>query len=178
MKLSILTILGLMAFILSAFTAPRATGRSDRPDEFNGEITKPAVTDGDETAVFTPVNKEEEAIGVDHAVEDDPCPELAPAGPGDAGFAVADKALEDGAIDDLAADMTAAIVEGLRTRFSEVLKTKELAGDSTEAGRAFVTAYLEYAHYVEALHAMASRGPQGHHHVHSGGAGQLASGPD
>jgi hypothetical protein len=74
--------------------------------------------------------------------------------------------------------MTAAIVEGLRTRFSEVLKTKELAGDSTEAGRAFVAAYLEYAHYVEALHAIASRGPEVHPHVDSGDTCQAASGMD
>ncbi len=92
---------------------------------------------------------------------------LKPAGSIDPAFAAADKALRDGDLAELMAEATKALQEGLRSRFAEVIEKKKHADDSVEAGRAFVAAYVDYAHYVEAIHGITSRDPKEHHHIHA-----------
>jgi hypothetical protein len=92
---------------------------------------------------------------------------LKPAGEIDPGIAAADKALGQGSADKLAADLSAAVVAGLRDRFARVIAAKPHADDSVDAGRAYVAAYVEYIHYVEAVHALASTPPSEHHHIHA-----------
>ena len=92
---------------------------------------------------------------------------LKPAGTIDPGFVAADKALAEGSVAELSTDITKAVQEGIRKRFANVLEKKKHADESVEAGRAYVGAYVEYAHYVEALHALTSRGSEEHHHLHA-----------
>jgi hypothetical protein len=92
---------------------------------------------------------------------------LKPAGQVDPGIAAADKALENSSADRLAAEFGERIATGLRERFARVVAAKPHAHESVEAGRAYVTAYVEYVHYVEAVHALASASASGHHHIHA-----------
>jgi hypothetical protein len=110
----------------------------------------------------------ETLVRVHRAGEGVPFTGLKPAGTIDPGFVAADKALSEGAVTDLSAELTKSVQAGLRKRFADVLEKKKHAEESVEAGRAYVAAYVEYAHYVEALHTLTSRGPEEHHqHLHA-----------
>ena len=92
---------------------------------------------------------------------------LKAAGTVDAGIAAADQALDKGSAERLAAELGERIAAGLRERFAKVVAARQHAGESVEAGRAYVAAYVEYVHYVEAVHALGSAPPSEHHHIHS-----------
>ena len=95
---------------------------------------------------------------------------LKPAGSVDPGIAAADAALEAGAADPLAAELTADIATGLRQRFETALERKKHADESVGAGREYVEAYVEYIHFVEELHQLARQGaPRTHHEETPGG---------
>ena len=77
---------------------------------------------------------------------------LKPAGTVEAAIAAADKAISAGSVDELAKKIADAASAGIRQRFDRVITTKKKAGESVEAGREFVKAYVEFVHYVERLH--------------------------
>lgn len=77
------------------------------------------------------------------------------------GVAEADGALESGSSDALVREVTGHVADGIRKRFEEVVEKKKRTDDSVEAGRAYVAAYVDYAHFVEGVVAAASTGP--HH---------------
>ena len=91
---------------------------------------------------------------------------LKPAGEVDPGIAAADKAIAEGSADKLAGELREAVAAGLHARFAKAIAAKAHADDSVDAGRAYVAAYVEYIHYVEAVHARASTPPSEHHHIH------------
>lgn len=73
-----------------------------------------------------------------------------------------DRALEAGASDPLVKLLQQDVAEGIRSRFARAVEAKKHANDSVAAGREYVEAYIEFTHYVEALHATANgKGP--HH---------------
>ena len=74
----------------------------------------------------------------------------------------ADKALEMGSADDLVKLVSDDAAEGIRNRFMRTQELKKHADESVEKGREFVASYVEFTHYVEALHAAAIRSG-GHH---------------
>jgi hypothetical protein len=92
---------------------------------------------------------------------------LKPAGEVDPGIAAADQAIAEGSADKLAAELSKAVVAGLRDRYAKVIAAKARADESVDAGRAYVAAYVEYIHFVEAVHARASAAPSEHHHIHA-----------
>lgn len=110
----------------------------------------------------------ETLIRVHRAGEGETFTGLKPAGTADPAFVAADKSLAEGSLAELSDEITASVREGLRQRFREALEKKKHANDSVEAGRAYVAAYVAYAHYVEAIHAMAAGGPGDRHRLHSG----------
>lgn len=75
--------------------------------------------------------------------------------------AAADKALASGKVDHLAHEVSEAVAQGIRQRFAQTYEAHKHADESVEAGRRFVAAYVEFTHYVEKLHMVASGG--GHH---------------
>ncbi len=88
-------------------------------------------------------------------------------------IAMADRALEVGSADGLVKPVLAHTEEGIRERFARALETRKHAGDSVAAGRAYVGAYVEFVHYVEAVagavhgasgHAAEAAGPATHRH--------------
>ena len=77
---------------------------------------------------------------------------LKPAGV-DSGPAVsgADKALESGSVESLVSQVTESASSGIRERFRRAMETRKHSGDSVEAGRKYVEAYVEFLHYTERL---------------------------
>ena len=88
---------------------------------------------------------------------------LKPAGDG-VGEAVraADEALHAGSTRAVGDRLAAAIRAGVEQRFAPV--SRPMPVDDVAAGRAWVAAYVEYVHYVEALEKLA----QGHERAHDG----------
>jgi hypothetical protein len=108
----------------------------------------------------------ETLVRVHRAGEGVPFTGLRPAGTIDPGFAAADKALHEGTLGDVPAQLAKSVQEGLQKRFSEVLERKKHAEENVAAGRAYVAAYVEYAHYVEAIFKLTSQGHGEHHVLH------------
>lgn len=89
---------------------------------------------------------------------------LKPAGSIDPGLAAADRALEGGSVAPLSQALTARLADGVMTRFRHAMELKQHAGDSVEAGRAYVAAYVDYVHFVEEVDRLGRLGaPHGHH---------------
>ncbi len=105
----------------------------------------------------------ETLVRVHRAGEGAPYTGLKPAGT-EVGPAIeaADKALETGSLGETVKLVTDDAAVGIRKRFALVRKKKQHAGDSVEAGREFVAAYVDYVHYVEGLHR-AAEGAGAHH---------------
>ena len=95
----------------------------------------------------------ETLVRVHRAGEGAPYTGLKPAGtPLDPAVRLSDRALETGSVDPLVSALTSHLADGLRERFREASELREHVGDSVEAGRAYVAAYVEFVHYAERLH--------------------------
>jgi len=93
----------------------------------------------------------ETLVRVHRASEGAPYTGLKPAGTVAPVVAMADRALEQGSVDDLAKKIAAHTEAGIRERFSHALETRKHADDSVAAGREAVAAYVTYVHYVEGI---------------------------
>jgi hypothetical protein len=69
-----------------------------------------------------------------------------------------DKALESGSVDNLVKMVSDTVSEGIRERFKHAFETRKHSNDSVQAGRVFVSAYVEFTHYVEMLYLDAGGG--------------------
>ena len=85
---------------------------------------------------------------------------------------LADLALQDGDIENLVTILNGAMANGIRQRFKHTGEAAKHAGDSVEAGRDYVAAYVNFTHYVEGLHGIIT-GAAGH-----GGGCKISSGGD
>jgi hypothetical protein len=101
----------------------------------------------------------ETLVRLHRAGEGAPYTGLKPAGtdPGPA-VAGADAALEGGSVEGLVKLVTGDVAGGIRERFVRAATAQKHADESVQAGREYVEAYVEYVHYVERLHAVASEG--------------------
>ena len=106
-------------------------------------------------------------VRVHRAGEGEPFTGLKPAGMIDPGFLAADQALQSGRMDKLETQLLASVKEQLRKRFTNVLEKRKHAEESVVAGRAYVGAYVEYAHFVEALHTLTAGNGHDDHKLHS-----------
>lgn len=75
-------------------------------------------------------------------------------------IAASDRALEARSLDGLAAPLVSSINAALRERYDRVIEARRHADETTEAGRRYVEAYVEYVHFVEALQGVVA--PAGH----------------
>ncbi len=96
----------------------------------------------------------ETLVRVHRAGEGAPYTGLKPAGTIAPAVAAADKALDAGSVDKLSARIGNAVRDAIRKRFADVAEKKKHANDSVQAGREFVEAYVDYVHFVEAIHNM------------------------
>ncbi|NRO98504.1 hypothetical protein GWC77_21505 [Paraburkholderia sp. NMBU_R16] len=82
----------------------------------------------------------------------------------------ADQALEDGSISKVWTLLSDALHAGLHQRFERAAARKHYAVGDVPAGRAYVSAYVPYIHYVEALWDLARGAAPAHHGEHEHGA--------
>lgn len=104
----------------------------------------------------------ETLVRLHRAGEGAPYTGLKPAGTVEPPVAAADKALETGSVDGLIKSVTEHVGAGIREHFLKVIETKKHADESVDAGREYVEAYVEYVHYVEAIH-LTAQGQPAHH---------------
>jgi hypothetical protein len=74
----------------------------------------------------------------------------------------ADRALDTGDPRAISALLGEAMNAGLSDRFLRALEAKRHAGDDVEAGRSYVSTYVQYVHFVEDLYQAATRATRGH----------------
>lgn len=97
----------------------------------------------------------ETVVRVHRAGEGAPYTGLKPAGyEPPAGIAAADRALEAGSIDAVAAGVAGELVDALRSRYQRVVALRDHDPADVQAGRRYVHAYVEYIHFVESLHGL------------------------
>ena len=84
--------------------------------------------------------------------EGEPYTGLKPAGASDPAIESADRALETGSVNDVVTAMAGRLAAGIRERFALAQSRQKHADESVAAGREYVTAYVEFIHYVERLH--------------------------
>ena len=91
------------------------------------------------------------------------CPRLEPAGR-DLGPAIpaADEAIRVGSVEPVLRLLTGVLDERLRDQFGEAIAAKTFNSDDLSAGRAYVTAYVEFIHFVERVYESTMKAPQGH----------------
>lgn len=106
----------------------------------------------------------ETLVRLHRAGEGEPFTGLKPAGHVDPGLAAADEALATGSADALAAALSDGVQRGLARRHALALERRKHAEASVEAGREWVEAYVDYAHFVESLHRLAAEGASHAHH--------------
>ena len=106
----------------------------------------------------------ETVVRIHRAGEGAPYSGLKPAEHDGAGaIAAADEALNSGNVEPLVKLLTEKLEHSVRGHFAEALARKNFRTNDVPAGRAFVKAYVEYTHRVEALEQAAS----GQHDDHS-----------
>jgi hypothetical protein len=106
----------------------------------------------------------ETLVRVHRAGEGEPFTGRKPTASSDPGIATADMALVSGAGAPLAEELADKIASGIRRRFDLALARKKHADGSIEAGREYVSAYVDYIHFVENVHRLASVGATHQHH--------------
>ncbi len=105
----------------------------------------------------------ETLVRVHRAGEGEPYTGLKPAGyKPPAGIAAADRALENGSIQALAKDVAGEVAGSLSARYQRVQALAHYAPGDVAAGRRYVHAYVEFIHYVEALHGLVGEGGNAH----------------
>ena len=90
---------------------------------------------------------------------------LKPAGALEPSVAAADKAIDTGSIDELAKELGKAADKAVRERYSKLMILAKHKDKSVVAGREYVQSYVEYVHFVEALHDSVTA--SGTHHEHT-----------
>jgi hypothetical protein len=115
----------------------------------------------------------ETLVRLHRAGEGEPYTGIKPAGtPVPAPVARADQALEHDNVDALAGRIAAAVETGIRDRFASAAEARKHRNDSVEAGRQYVAAYVEFVHYVQAIHDMIAGHGAHHGHQSASPAGQ------
>jgi hypothetical protein len=115
----------------------------------------------------------ETLVRVHRAGEGAPYTGLKPAGK-DFGPAIpaADKAIETGSVAPLEKLLIGAMLERLRAQFNEVVARRNLQPGDVTGGRAFVSAYVEFIHYVERVYEAATTDARGHFEEETAGTAQ------
>lgn len=104
----------------------------------------------------------ETVVRVHRAGEGAPFTGLKPAGHIDPVIVAADRTLSEGGVEEFLAFLNKEVARGVRANFKAALEKREFAKDDIEAGRRFVRAYVEYIHFVEAMHRAATTPAPGH----------------
>ncbi len=101
----------------------------------------------------------ETVVRVHRAGEGAPFTGLKPAGAVEPPIAMADRALADGSVDELAAKIGQHASAAVAERFRRVVEARAHAGESVDKGREYVAAYVDYLHFVAGVVEAVHRGP-------------------
>lgn len=93
----------------------------------------------------------ETLVRIHRAGEGAPFEGLKPAGHIEPFVTAIDRSLETGAPDEVVDIVSTHVSRGVRERFGRARDARAKADDNVVAGRAYVAAYVDYLHYVEAL---------------------------
>lgn len=104
--------------------------------------------------VYTIVEKHffETLVRLHRETEGAPYTGLKPAGTTKPIIQMTDKALKDGNVDDFLVKFDSHIDKVVREKYQKVAELNKVKDNSKEQGRAFVEAYVDYTHTVEALY--------------------------
>lgn len=102
----------------------------------------------------------ETLVRIHRAGEGAPFDGLKPAGQIEPFMAAVDGSLDTGSVDVVLSDVTAGVTHGVRERFTRAREARARADQSVDAGRTYVAAYVDYLHYVEALHQAGAKGAE------------------
>ena len=116
---------------------------------------------GDEAKKLADTYFFETLVRIHRAGEGAPYTGLKPSSSIDPAVALADKAIENGSVDQLANVLNTALKNGLTTRFDKVIDARKQANESVELGREYVEAYVQFTHFAEGIHGMI-KGAGGH----------------
>ncbi|MBK8013916.1 MAG: hypothetical protein IPK13_21520 [Deltaproteobacteria bacterium] len=106
----------------------------------------------------------ETLVRLHRAGEGAPYTGLKPAGSAvEPGVDAADQALQRGSVDPLADAVAGRVQAAIRQRFARVAQLRRHAERSPADGRRYVAAYVDYIHYIRALH-LAVSGGEAHSH--------------
>ncbi len=98
----------------------------------------------------------ETLVRIHRAAEGAPYTGLKPAGQVEPVVAVADNAIKNGSVDDLAKEISSLVNSGIHQRFDRLMQTKKHMDENVASGRQYIEAYVEFVHYIERLHNDAS----------------------
>jgi hypothetical protein len=84
----------------------------------------------------------------------------------DPGIEAAEKAIAAGSVEGLSKELSTRIDAALQAKYQRLSQTSEHAGHNVEAGRAWVASYVDFMHYVEKLHEIATAGADAPEHRH------------
>jgi hypothetical protein len=113
----------------------------------------------------------ETLVRLHRAGEGAPYTGLKPAGSIPMPIAAADRALDQGSVEELSRMLADHMMAGVKERFARAGDAKAGAEKDPAAGRRYVEAYVQYVHYIEAI-VSAVHGAAGHAHaeaVHASG---------
>lgn len=103
-------------------------------------------------------------VKIHRAGEGAPFTGLKPAGTVEPVIAEADKSLESGAADAVIKMVTDEVAAGIKERHQRAAEAFRHKDESVVKGREFVAAYVDYTHYIEHLHQLATgKGGEGKH---------------
>jgi hypothetical protein len=114
---------------------------------------------GQEAAALADTWFFETLVRIHRAGEGAPFTGLKPAGSVERAVAMADAALAAGTGAELAARIAEHTGAAVTERYARVRAARERAGESVEAGREYVAAYVDYVHFVEAIVGVVHGGP-------------------
>lgn len=127
------------------------------------ERTLQVRTAGGNTAELADLWFFETLVRIHRQGEGEPYTGLKPAGTTAEGIAAADRALAQGSADALAKGVATHAAEALQAKFARVQQLAKYDPADVAAGQAYVAAYVEYIHFVEALHRVIhGDAPEGH----------------
>jgi len=115
---------------------------------------------GGDKEVYAIVKKHffETLVRLHRETEGAPYTGLKPAGTTKQIIQMTDKALAEGNVDDFLVKFNNHINKAIREKYQKVAELNKVKDNSTEQGRAFVEAYVDYTHTVEALHDVLEHG--------------------
>ncbi|MGB3222055.1 MAG: DUF6448 family protein [Desulforhopalus sp.] len=135
----------------------------DEEDNINAVYTHTLAVRqlGDEAKNLADTHFFETLVRIHRAGEGAPYTGLKPNSSIDPAVALADKAIGNGSVDQLANVLNNALKNGLTTRFNNVMDAGKQAGKSVELGREYVEAYVQFTHFAEGIHGVI-KGAGGH----------------